>query len=271
MEVKYICTYWGQEGITGDDFVKKVKDAGYDGAEINFPEDPNFINAIKEAQSNENFILVAQQWLPLKNETVSGYIHRFKERLHFLAGLNPVFINSHTGKDFFSFEDNCRVIDEAYAFEKETGISIVHETHRGRFNFSSFANQAYFDKYPDLRINADFSHWCNVSESFLDDQPENLKRAIKHSHYIHARVGHTQSAQVNDPFAPEWKETLEIFVGWWKQILAQAKERGEKIFYICPEFGPYPYMPYLPYTFMPVQDQWDINVKMMNFLKEELK
>jgi hypothetical protein len=32
--------------------------------------------------------------------------------------------------------------------------------------------QQYFDRYPDLRITADFSHWCNVSETFLQNQKE---------------------------------------------------------------------------------------------------
>jgi hypothetical protein len=43
----------------------------------------------------------------------------------------PLFINSQTGKDYFTFEQNCRLLDLTAALEAETGIQIVHEIHRG--------------------------------------------------------------------------------------------------------------------------------------------
>lgn len=270
MKLKFVCPYWGQEGISGNDFVEKVILAGYDGAEINFPDDSSFQKSIVRIVDSGNFDLIAQQWLPPKNEKVVDYKKRFTERLKFLADFSPVFINSHTGKDFFSFNENCQIIDEAFEFQENSGIKIVHETHRGRFNFASFSTIPFLKKYDNLYLNADFSHWCNVSESFLEDQQDSIKLAISQSHYIHARIGHTQSAQVNDPFAPEWEIALQTFVNWWKQILKKAEARGDKVFYICPEFGPFPYMPYLPYTKMPVNDQWQINIKMMNFLRKAL-
>lgn len=270
MELKFVCPYWGQEGISGNDFVKKVIDSGYDGAEINIPDDNAFEKSILKATEQAGFNLIAQQWLPPANESLDAYKKRFIERLIYLGSFNPIFINSHTGKDYYSFDENCQIIDEAFDFQERTGLKIVHETHRGRFNFASFATKPFLEKYEKLYLNADFSHWCNVSESFLEDQQDTVAMAIPSIHYIHARVGHTQSAQVNDPFAPEWETTLQIFVRWWKQIIKKAEARGEKVFYICPEFGPFPYMPYLPYTNMPLNDQWKLNLKMMHFLKQEL-
>ena len=63
---------------------------------------------------------------------------------------------------------------------------------------------------------------------------------------------------------------LNTFVAWWKEILTKAEQRGAKEFYICPEFGPYPYMPYQPYTNIPIQNQWLLNVKMAQYLKQVL-
>jgi len=49
------------------------------------------------------------------------------------------------------------------------------------------------------------------------------------------------------------------------------QKSGAQATTITPEFGPAPYMPALPYTKMPVASQWDINVYMMNLLKERYK
>jgi len=84
-------------------------------------------------------------------------------------------------------------------------------------------------------------------------------------------VEHDQGAQVNHPFAPEWSGVLKRFIQYWQQIIDLAKQRGEEVFYICPEFSPEPYMPSLPFTKKVVADQWEINVAMMLYLKQTLK
>ncbi|WP_430933206.1 sugar phosphate isomerase/epimerase family protein [Saccharicrinis sp. 156] len=271
MEIKYICPYWGSETLSPKTFVQKALAAGYDGVEMNFTPEQGFDKEVKETFKETGAVFIAQQWLPPKNESVDEYRKRLVDRLKFLASFKPVFINSHTGKDFFSFEDNSSLIESCQRVIIETGARIIHETHRGRFNHHAFSLLPYLEKYPELELNADFSHFCNVSESLLEDQEHILEKIIPHCRYIHARVGFDQSAQVNHPFAPEWKTNLDRFVGWWQRIIDLAKERGEEVFYICPEFGPYPYMPRLPFTQKEVSDQWDINKQMMEYLKENLQ
>jgi hypothetical protein len=129
----------------------------------------------------------------------------------------------------------------------------------------------YLEKFKDLKLNADFSHFCNVSESLLADQEHVLEKIIPHCHYIHARVGFDQSAQVNYPFAPEWKTNLERFTSWWQTIIDIAKARGEELFYVCPEFGPFPYIQQLPFTKEETVNQWKVNLEMMEYLKVNLK
>ena len=57
-------------------------------------------------------LLIAQQWMPPVNESVSAYRERMQKYIRNLASLNPEMINSHTGKDFFSFEDNCLILKD---------------------------------------------------------------------------------------------------------------------------------------------------------------
>ena len=123
---------------------------------------------------------------------------------------------------------------------------------------------------PSLSITADFSHWCNVSESLLEDQQEAIDLATKHTVHIHARVGHTQGPQVTDPRLSEWQPALNAHVNWWQEIINYQRTLGTETFTITPEFGPAPYMPHVPYTQQPLANQWDINQWMMEYLRYTL-
>jgi hypothetical protein len=95
----------------------------------------------------------------------------------------------------------------------------MHETHRGKFSFCASITRKFLEALADFAITTDFSHWCNVSESFLQDQQKTVELAIRRAKHIHARVGHTQSAQVEDPRAPEWQEALQHHLEWWVSII----------------------------------------------------
>ncbi len=270
MDIKYICPFWGQENKTAAAFVQMAVDAGYDGVEVNVPEDADFNRELMREVQNKKMRFVAQLWMMPTDDAPKKYMRKLEKELMRRVEMNPSFINSHTGRDYYSFDDNCRILEKCQEITQKTGMPIVHETHRGRFAFSAKTTAKFLKKFPELALNADFSHWVLVSESFLDDQPKALEIAIDHAQYIHARVGHIQTPQVNHPLAPENEEYLLTFVEWWKSILAKARLQDKPEFFICPEFGPAPYMPALPFTNQPVSSQWEINKSMMNYLRKTL-
>lgn len=276
MRITYCCTYWGCENDKPDVFVEKVLSAGYQGIEVFIPATSGqfaslFMKALKEVRRNTpEFIFIAQQLTSPDNYSVAEYVSRMEKSLTELAALQPNFINSHTGKDFYSFDDNCRVIEAALTIGSKTGVRILHETHRGRFSFHAASLIPYLKKFPELELVGDFSHFCTVSESMLQDQTEIIEQIIPHISHIHARVGFEQAPQVNDPFAPEWENHFALFEGWWQQIIDYKKEKGCMHFTITPEFGPFPYMPTEPYTQRSLGNQWEINCKMMHYLKAKL-
>jgi sugar phosphate isomerase/epimerase len=254
MKIKFLCTFWGSENLTAKQFLDSVIQNGYEGVEINFPEEDSFIEEflselkiIRETR-NPDFIFIAQQVLPNKAETVEEYCVRLQQRLEFLTKLKPNFINSHSGKDFFEFSENCKIIELTDQIARESGIPIWHEIHRGRFSFHLKTLHKYLDIFPKMKLIADFSHFCVVSESNLEDQKELLERVLPNIKHIHARIGFEQSPQVNNPFAPEWKNYLEQYLGWWKEIIEIQKTKKSAICTITPEFGPFPYMPQEPFT-----------------------
>jgi sugar phosphate isomerase/epimerase len=269
MELKFFCPLWGSEELEKETFFRKVKGEGYDGVEMSLPLDKNEKANILKLIEKHELELIAQHW---ETTTRNFHIHKeeYRLRLENLATANPLFINAQTGKDYFTFEQNAELIEIAGQISNQYSLKIIHETHRGKFSFAAHVMESYLKKLPDLRIGFDISHWCNVAESFLQDQTEAVDLAISRTDHIHARVGFPEGPQVPDPRVPEWQEALQIHLNWWRKIIENNREAGKKAFTITTEFGPFPYMSILPFSRQPVTSQWDVNVFMKDFLKREL-
>lgn len=266
MKIMFFCPRWGSEKIPFSAFVKKVIDDGYDGVEISLPEEKLEQKEYLSILSDAGLPFILQHWQTDKKD-VNDYIAEYTGRMEELAEAKPLFINSQTGKDFYSFEENCRIIEKANEVEKKTGIPVYQETHRGKFSFACHVMPDYLRVFPEMKITADFSHWVNVSESLLEHQHENLEKVFPNVFHIHSRVGFPEGPQVNHPAAPENKQFLDRHLKWWDAITDHRKKRGDSEFTITSEFGPVPYMPTLPFTGQPVSNQWEVNKYMMNFLR----
>ena len=269
MQLKFVCPRWGAENFSYEAFFTKAKEAGYEGVEFSLPSEPKEKAKVIDLLKQYELLFVAQHW-ETNTSDFEAHKKEYKQRLLNLADAKPYFINTHTGKDYFSFDQNIELIAIAEELADTHQVKIIHETHRGRFSFAAHIATNYFKKLPGLRITIDFSHWCNVAESFLEDQLEAVNLAIERTDHVHARVGFPEGPQIPDPRAPEWKDALICHVKWWKQIVDYKRLLGEKELTLAPEFGPYPYMQIIPYTREPIANQWDINVFMMNYLKETL-
>jgi len=262
--VKYYCTSWGNTE-SWDAFCEKVKKAGYDGVETVLPasndEQERMTVALRKHGLSLAVLCYAGGSDPAKH--LDDYRQKLEEAVRF----RPDFINTQTGKDHYTFAQNRPFFALADRMSRESGIPIYHETHRGRFSFAADITRAYLEKLPNLSLTLDISHWCNVHESMLHDQPEAVALALARTAHIHARVGHPEGPQVSDPSAPEWKFALDRHLEWWDEVIARHKKEGKKSVTITPEFGPPTYMPTLPHSGLPVANQWQANVFMLNLLK----
>lgn len=268
MTIEFYCPLWGSETIPFRKFIDRVRGAGFHGVEMSFSEeDPVSRDEKTAALKAAGLKLIAQHW-ETENPAPEEHLAEYTRRIRFLAGANPEFINSQTGRDFFDFKDNLRILAAAAGIAEETGIPIVHETHRGKLTFAAHVTAEFLDELPQMRLTLDVSHWFCVHERFLTDQPRSLTAAISRTHHIHARIGHTQGSQVTDFRMPEWKISLEAHLNIWERILILAKSEGRERLTVTPEFGPEPYMLNAPGTDIPLADQWTMNVEMMKLLKE---
>ena len=262
-ELLILATNWGFEG-TWDEFCARIKRDGYDGAEVWYPIDEKqrreFLTAIEKYKLKFAFLFGGS------NTRYEDHLREFKTSLEEAVTIKPLFINSHSGKDHFTFEQNSAFIEFTASLSAKSGIPIYHETHRGRILYSAPISREFLEKHSSLRLTLDISHWCNVHESLLSDQSETVHLALTRTDHIHTRVGHAEGPQVNDPRAPEWKEAVSAHFSWWDTVVKIKRSEGKRLTMLT-EFGPVDYLPALPFTRQPVANQWDINKHMLDTLR----
>jgi hypothetical protein len=265
MNILFFCPRWGSKDLSWDDFLQRVKSSGYDGIEASVPTDPYEKEILLNALSKHNLALIAQHFETV-DPVYEKHAEEYAERLRNLASAKPLFINSQTGKDYFSFQQNEALIHLASLIAAETGVPVIHETHRGKFSFAAHSTRTFLEKIPELKITLDISHWCCVAETFLHDQAEAVEMAIERTEHIHSRIGFTEGAQITDPRAPEWDEAVQYHLGCWDKVIAIQQSLGKQYFTITSEFGAPPYMPLQPFTRQPLVDQWEVNVYIKDVL-----
>jgi hypothetical protein len=267
MNLKFFCPRWGSEQLPWDEFCSSVKQVGYHGVEASVPLDKREKHVVLAALQKHDLLLIGQYYQSFEADFELHKVN-FRLQLENTITARPILIDSQTGKDFFTKAQNAELFAIAEEIAVRNGIVIAHETHRNKALFAAHVTRQLLVENPKVLITADFSHWCNVSESLLEQQHDAVNIAIDRTVHIHARVGCSQSAQVSDPNAPEWQAELEAHLQWWDTIVERRLKSEAELLTITPEFVPWPYMPAIPFTKIPVSNQWDINAGMMRLLKK---
>ena len=250
-------------------FLQRVMASGFEATEIYLGSLHESPAEIARLHATYGLHLIGQ--ILTQGRSYQDHIKSLESQFEFAAQCQVAFINSHTGRDIFSFAENVQVFQRATQLSQSSGIPILIETHRGRPTYSAVETRKYLEAVPELRLTADFSHWMVVHESDLDDQSTNVALAIARADYIHARVGYAEGPQITDPRAPEWQGTVARHLQLWQQIIDQHKSNDKESLYITPEFGPPAYMHTLPFTNQPVGDAWEQNVYMKVLLASTLE
>jgi sugar phosphate isomerase/epimerase len=261
MQVKVYKALWGlTEATELEDQLKLIKGAGYEGVEAPPPEvEPERFNDLA-GRYGLGYVAMAFAETP----------EQFRAQVEHAKRFNPALINCHSGLDRMSFEDGCNYFLEATKIEGDLGVTVAHETHRHRLFYSPWSTRPYLEEFPTLKVCADFSHWCVVCESLLQDMEDMVELACSRTVHIHARVGYEEGPQVPDPRAPEYAPHVERHMQWWAKIKAEREAEGAEVLTVTPEFGPPGYLHTLPYTNVPVANLWDICLWMAYRLRERL-
>lgn len=259
-----LATNWGFPG-NYDEFCAKAKTDGYDGIEVWLPG--------QEERRKELLAAVEKHGLQYgflaggNGNRADEHLAQFKENVEAALEHRPLFINCHSGRDYFTFAENRAFIDFTTKKTAQTGIPIYHETHRSRMLFAAHVTKKFIEEIPDLRLTLDISHWTNVHESLLADQKETIDLALSRVDHIHSRIGHQESPQITDPRAPEWEAAVSAHFAWWDAVVKYKIDQDQPLT-MTTEFGPPNYMAMVPFTRQPLADLWGVNKYMMELWRE---
>ena len=222
-------------------FIDQVLAGGWSGTEIYLAGRPEPLPEIARAHKEAKLPLIAQ--IGTSGDTPGE--HLSSPRTNYLCALecDPLFVVSHTGKDFFGFDENRRILESGIELASESGTALLHETHRGRAPSSVPLCKAYLDIMPDLRLTFDVAHLFCVHESDLSNQRASVQAIVNASDHIHARVGFGEGPQVGDPYNPMYQNWTAICMDYWTRIRDRHLAAGRPQLTVTPEFGPPPFAP----------------------------
>ena len=232
-----------------------LREAAYSGVEwkgIHARNAPDFRQRLDDLDMQ----FIAQ--IHTTGQSVADHLLSFQNLIENVLPLRPVLINSQSGIDGWSWAQKEEFMGQALCIEQDVGLTVAHETHRGRITFSPWDTSQLLTAFSEMKLTCDFSHWVTVCERLLDSELAILEQCAERCIHIHARVGYEQGPQVTDPAAPEWAGHLIAHERWWQQIWRAQARNGQLVSTLTPEYGPPAYQHTLPFSQEPVSDVWAI-------------
>ncbi|TPX40318.1 hypothetical protein SeMB42_g06057 [Synchytrium endobioticum] len=182
------------------------------------------------------------EWAPY---SVSEHLQQFKTEIAAAKELGACHCNSHSGGDDLSDEEAIDFFKGAIAISKVMGMTVSHETHRGRILYSPWRTYKFLKQLPELRLTLDLSHWVIVSERHvLSPSSPHYKSLLdlvaSRVDHIHSRCSTTQSSQIDDPSATEGWDALcrAEFDAVWEHVWTVQRGMGTKVITMDVEYGP---------------------------------
>jgi len=129
MKVLIGCPWWGLDHLGIEKMLQTISLWGYDAVETGIPESSKEQLLLRKALKDRGLKLVAHQYRA-EGEKLENYLVSLQKWLTISAELDPICINSHSGRDYWSFSDNSKVVELCLDFEKESGFFCDHSRIR---------------------------------------------------------------------------------------------------------------------------------------------
>ena len=262
MKLDLVRHAWGSE-CSLPELIRHAKSEGYAAVEAGLGHlDAEARQAVAEALAETGLGLVVQVFsggfAAGPQRTPEADLASLRQQIADALPLKPRLINAHSGFDAWTRDEMRGFYREVAALERDLPVPVAHETHRGRCFHSAWIVRDLLADLPAIRFTADYSHWCCVAERLITDQEDFLRAFAQQVIHLHARVGHGQGPQVPDPRDPAWAAEVAAHEHWWDLVWDAQAAAGHVVTTLTPEFGPFPYLPQVPYTTTAVADLEEI-------------
>jgi hypothetical protein len=142
-------------------------------------------------------------------------------------------------------QDCVPLIEGWLRLAEQVDFPVYFETHRDRMTTDLYFTLDLLDRFPDLRLLGDLSHFLVGREFATPISEENhdyIHRILDHCWAFHGRVASREQVQIEIAF-PHHQMWLDIFLGWWKYGFESWRRRAgadDAMAFVC-ELGPQPY------------------------------
>jgi hypothetical protein len=244
----------GQDEWTVPEKVARIIEAGFDGMEIAWsPSHPveEALVAVEEAGLRFGVTV-----FPTGAE---GQMEGLMERFLSLDS-PPAYVNIQPNLKVFTVAEGAPYLRRWASIARDAGFPTVIETHRDRMTTDLRFTLQLMDAVPELRMNADLSHFVVGQEFALPVSEQDhalIRRVIERSDMFHGRVASREQVQV--PITWEHNQVwVDLFLGWWEDGFRLWRERAaadDELIFVC-ELGP-PWYSLIGADGQELSDRWE--------------
>lgn len=249
-----------------DEKLAMIHDAGFDGAGIRFT-DPNFVRPI---------VTRLRDWgLSWQAQCYPQTVDDLRPILANVAAFGADHLNVQADVRPHTVAECVPLIEGWRALAQDAGVAMHLETHRDRMTTDLFFTLRLLDRFPDLRLTGDLSHYV-VGREFAwpvsDENHRLMRRIIDNCWGFHGRVASREQIQVQLPmdgaFAHQ-QDWLDLFIGWWEYGFRAWRRRAPKdavLTFLC-ELGPREYA-MTGADGYELSDRWEESQRLMQLVRE---
>ncbi len=210
-----------------------IIDAGFDGVGLRFT-DRAFVAAVTQRLRAAGLTWQAQCY----PRTVEGLV----PVLDLVAEFGCDHINLQADVRPHTEAECAPLIEGWQRLAADAGVMLNLETHRDRMTTDLFFTLRLLERFPELRLTGDLSHYLVGREFSWPVSDENhalMHRVMDHCWAYHDRVASREQIQVPLSF-DHLRHWLDLFMGWWAYGFRSWRRRaGPKttLSFLC-ELGP---------------------------------
>jgi hypothetical protein len=141
----------------------------------------------------------------------------------------------HLGWGLEDDDEALRLIDAVVAASARWKIPLFIETHRATICQDMWRTVQFVRRFPEMRFNADFSHWYTGQEMVYGGFEKKLgfiQPVLERVDFIHGRIGNPGCMQVR---VDEHAEPEPVYVTHFKQLWTECFRRSGAPIYFAPE------------------------------------
>jgi hypothetical protein len=221
---------------TLDQKLQMIIEAGFDGAGVRFT-DRDYAQTVTRRLRDAGLAWQAQCYPRTVDELAPVLEH--------VAAFGADHVNLQADVRPHTVAECVPLIEGWQRLAQDAGVPLFFETHRDRMTTDLFFTLRLLDRFPDLRLTGDLSHYLVGREFAWPVSEENhalVRRVLDRCWAFHGRVASREQIQVPISFAHH-RHWLELFMGWWAYGFRQWRRRAPPdavLTFLC-ELGPREY------------------------------